>query len=90
MQVGRWVHDFACHPEGARKLRGGGLYRPPSNETLLVHNLKRGGFHVAWDLMKPDPPAYDHAKCKADGMPTPPRPSRAKPPKAKTVVFHRP
>lgn len=36
MNVGRWVHDMACHPNGAHKAQGGGLYRPPSNATLLV------------------------------------------------------
>ena len=42
MNVGRWVHDNVCHPDGPRKARGGGLYRPATNTTLLVHNLKNG------------------------------------------------
>lgn len=68
VKIDRWVHDFACHPEGARKLRGGGLYRPPSNATLVLHNLKNGGFNVGYELMQPDAPPYDHGRCKADRL----------------------
>ena len=64
--IGRWVHDMACHPNGEHKARGGGLYRPPINTTLLVHNLKNGGFHYTSYGMARGPEAYDHDKCKAD------------------------
>lgn len=66
MNVGRWVHDMACHPNGAHKARGGGLYRPPSNATLLVHNLKNGGFHYAAELMAHGSDSYDHRSCMDD------------------------
>lgn len=44
------------------------LYRPPSNATLLLHNLKNGGFNVGWELMQPNAPPYDHARCTADRL----------------------
>ena len=66
MNVGRWVHDMACHPDGVRKARGGGLYRPPTNTTLLVHNLKHGGFHYAAALMDAGADGYIHTDCTQD------------------------
>ena len=66
INVGRWVHDFVCHPDGARKARGGGLYRPPANTTLLVHNLKHGGFHYAAEIMGKGAEEYVHDDCVAD------------------------
>eukprot|EP00962_Isochrysis_galbana_P017264 scaffold4967_cov116-Isochrysis_galbana.AAC.2 len=52
INIGRWVHDFRCHPDGARMAQTGALYRPPSPETLMVHNLKRRGFHAAFQMMQ--------------------------------------
>lgn len=66
MNVGRWVHDMACSPRGRHKAKGGGLYRPPSNLTLLVHNLKNGGFHYAAHLMAHGAEGYDHGSCMSD------------------------
>ena len=40
MAYGPLVHDVFCHVQGERKRRGGGTYRPPTNVSLLVHNLK--------------------------------------------------
>ena len=55
-----------CHAEGIRKAKGGGLYRPPSNTTLLVHNLKNGGFHYAAKMMIDGADSYVHKDCTAD------------------------
>ena len=65
-QIARWVHDMNCHAEGIRKAKGGGLYRPPSNTTLLVHNLKNGGFHYAAKMMIDGADSYVHKDCTAD------------------------
>lgn len=66
LNVGRWVHDMTCHPNGASKAAAGGLYRPPTNTTLLVHNLKNGGFHYATELMQRGANEYNHQRCTAD------------------------
>ena len=66
VNVGRWVHDFVCHKNGAHKGEGGGLYRPPTNTTLLVHNLKNGGFHYAAVAMGHGADAYEHEQCTSD------------------------
>ena len=67
VNVGRWVHDFVCHKNGAHKAEGGGLYRPPCNLTLFVHNLKHGGFHYASHAMGQGATLYDHEQCARDG-----------------------
>ena len=67
VNVGRWVHDFVCHKNGAHKAEGGGLYRPPCNLTLFVHNLKHGGFHYASHAMSQGATLYDHEQCTSDG-----------------------
>jgi len=67
VNIGRWVHDFACHPEGARVREGGALYRPPAAHSLLVHNLKRGGFAYSSDAFSPTT-AYDHQRCTRDSL----------------------
>ena len=67
VNVARWVHDFVCHKNGAHKAKGGGLYRPPCNLTLFVHNLKHGGFHYASRAMGQGATLYDHEQCASDG-----------------------
>mmetsp|Transcript_13716 Transcript_13716/g.40059 ORF Transcript_13716/g.40059 Transcript_13716/m.40059 type:complete len:441 (-) Transcript_13716:429-1751(-) len=66
VNVGRWVHDFRCDPLGAHKAAGGGLYRPASPASLLVHNLKNGGFNAAFEQMQGA--AYDHRRCMHDPL----------------------
>lgn len=44
----------------------GGLYRPPANTSMLVHNLKHGGFHYASLGMLRGAEAYDHQQCVTD------------------------
>lgn len=65
INIGRWVHDFRCHPDGARMAQTGALYRPPSPETLMVHNLKRRGFHAAFQMMQQGA-RYNHRRCVRD------------------------
>ncbi|KAL3916145.1 MAG: hypothetical protein SGPRY_006947, partial [Prymnesium sp.] len=43
IDIGAWVHNMHCDQRGEIKRRGGALSRPPSNESLLVHDLKHGG-----------------------------------------------
>ena len=59
------VHDMQCHELGEEKRRRVGLYRPPSNSSIITHNLKRGGHTVAWELMQPRS-TYDHRRCTND------------------------
>jgi hypothetical protein len=66
VNIGRWVHDFQCHPDGASQAQGGTLYRPASPSSLLVHNLKHWGFHAAFELMQQGA-GYDHQRCVRDG-----------------------
>mmetsp|Transcript_70120 Transcript_70120/g.116475 ORF Transcript_70120/g.116475 Transcript_70120/m.116475 type:complete len:536 (-) Transcript_70120:177-1784(-) len=68
--VGSWIHDFGCHPEGQRKRQGGGLYRPAAPASLLVHGLKRGGFHDTWELMQRGSlyRGYEHQRCLRDRL----------------------
>ena len=41
--------------------------RPPSTTTLLVHNLKQGGFRYAHEqTARASAQPYDHARCSAD------------------------
>ncbi|KAL1519018.1 hypothetical protein AB1Y20_003286 [Prymnesium parvum] len=66
VNIGAWVHDFRCHERGEQQRHGGGLYRPPSNATILVHNLKHGGFQYAAELMAEGDRRYDHRRCQRD------------------------
>jgi len=54
-----------CHAEGEAKRHRVGLYHPPSNASVIAHNLKSGGFRVAWELMQPGS-VYDHRRCRQD------------------------
>ena len=65
VDVGALIHDVHCHAEGARKRLSGGLYRPPANVSLLVHNLKTAsGFDFAWRHTRAAAAApYDHKDC---------------------------
>jgi len=68
VNIGRWVHDWSCRPDGEEKRNGGGLYRPASSISLLVHNLKRGGFHYGWQLMQDANATYEHHACQRDKL----------------------
>ena len=58
------VHDAACRPEGDRKRDEDSTYRPPANNSLLVHSLKRpGAFAYAFEHMRGDALPYDHDEC---------------------------
>ena len=58
------VHDAACRPEGDRKRDEDSTYRPPANNSLLVHSLKRpGAFAYAYEHMRGDALPYDHDEC---------------------------
>ena len=35
------------------------------NASVIAHNLKSGGFRVAWELMQPGS-VYDHRRCRQD------------------------
>lgn len=64
VDIGPLVHDVFCHKEGERKRRGGGTYRPPTNVSLFVHNLKGAtAFSFAWENMQPVTLPYDHDRC---------------------------
>ena len=65
VDIGVWVHDMTCHARGEEKRTRVGLYRPPARSTIIAHNLKRGGFSAAWELMQPNA-SYDDRRCKAD------------------------
>ena len=58
------VHDIDCHPEGARLRDGDGTYRPPSNASLLVHNLKTpSAFGYAHAHMRAAARPYSQNEC---------------------------
>ena len=64
IDVAPLVHDIDCHPEGTRLRDGDGTYRPPSNTSLLVHNLKTpSAFAYAHEHMRGDAVAYDQNRC---------------------------
>lgn len=64
VDIGPLVHDTACHAEGERKRRGGGTYRPPSNVSVFVHNLKGpSAFAFAWEHLQATTVPYDHEQC---------------------------
>mmetsp|Transcript_22860 Transcript_22860/g.69984 ORF Transcript_22860/g.69984 Transcript_22860/m.69984 type:complete len:638 (-) Transcript_22860:332-2245(-) len=66
INIGRWVHDFVCRPDGAAASLRGGLYRPASPNSLLVHNLKHHGFNAAYNQIQLGA-EYDHEVCVRDG-----------------------
>ena len=45
----------------------GGIYRPPANFSILVHNLKHGGFRFTHARMQRHLP-YDDAACRRDTL----------------------
>ena len=53
VDVGVWIHDMVCHERGEEKRAKVGLYRPPTSSSVITHNLKKGGFAAAWELMQP-------------------------------------
>ena len=57
--LGAWVHDHSCC-----RARACTANHPPTPTSLLVHNLKRGGFRFAAEQISGR--AYDHARCVAD------------------------
>ena len=64
VDIGPLVHDIDCHIEGERKRRGGGTYRPPTNATILVHNLKGPtAFAYAWAHMQTETLPYNNEEC---------------------------
>ena len=64
IDIATLVHDIDCHPEGQRLRDGEGTYRPPSNTSLLVHNLKTpSAFGYAYEHMRGDARPYVHNKC---------------------------
>ena len=66
VDIGPLVHDVFCHVQGERKRRGGGTYRPPTNVSLFVHNLKSPtAFAFAWEHMQATTLPYDHERCVA-------------------------
>ena len=67
VNIGYWHHDLACTLKGDQMAMRGGLYRPPANFSILVHNLKRGGFRFAHARMQRHL-AYDHAACVGDNF----------------------
>ena len=67
VNIGYWHHDLACMPRGGEAAMKGGLYRPPANFSILVHNLKKGGFRFAHARMQRHM-EYDDAACRADTL----------------------
>jgi len=64
VDVASLVHDIDCHPEGSRLRDGDGTYRPPSNTSLLVHNLKTpSAFAYAYEHMRGPSVPYDQNRC---------------------------
>ena len=64
--IARVVHDMACHRDGESKRRRGGVYRPPANDSLMVHNLKAPrAFSFVWYHLAPASPPYEHEECLA-------------------------
>ena len=66
VNIGFWQHDLVC--DSRTEERGlankGGYLRPPANYSLLVHNLKFGGFEYAYERMANPMPKYDHKRCE--------------------------
>ena len=52
VNIGYWHHDYLCGEDGEVAATRGGIYRPPANYSILVHNLKRGGFRFAHARME--------------------------------------
>eukprot|EP00966_Prymnesium_polylepis_P308224 7122747-Prymnesium_polylepis.1 len=63
VNVQRWVHNMLCHKQGHLWSKGGGMLRPPSDTTILVHDLKSGGFEYAWQLAQHGAAGYEHEAC---------------------------
>ena len=63
INVQRWVHNMLCHKQGHLWSKGGGMLRPPTDSTLLVHDLKSAGFSYAWHLVQHGAAKYDHETC---------------------------
>ena len=65
VNIGYWHHDLQCMLRGEEFSGRGGIYRPPANYSILVHNLKKGGFHYAYARMQRHIP-YDDDACRSD------------------------
>ena len=65
VDISKYMHDFACRPDGERARWHSQLYRPPANTTLVTHQLKRGGFRTTAMLMRTGA-VYDHVACLRD------------------------
>jgi len=52
VNIGYWHHDLQCTSKGEEAAKKGGIYRPPANYSILVHNLKKGGFRFAHARMQ--------------------------------------
>ncbi|KAL1503551.1 hypothetical protein AB1Y20_012030 [Prymnesium parvum] len=64
IDIGPQIHDIMCHEKGERRRHGGATYRPPSNASVLVHNLKTpSAFGYAHEHMRGDEVPYDHESC---------------------------
>ena len=65
VNIGYWHHDLQCTAKDDSL--SGGIYRPPANFSILVHNLKRGGFRFAHARMQRHQ-AYDRDSCVKDNF----------------------
>lgn len=72
-----WAHDHCCpsapragsptsRPPHGLGACGGANKRPPSPSSMIVHGLKGGGFHYAFEQTGANAEAYDSAKCITD------------------------
>ena len=66
-----WAHDSCCPAAPRAGTTRPGVCRetnnrPPSASSLIVHGLKGGGFHYAFQQTGRSAEAYDQAKCSAD------------------------
>lgn len=86
INVQRWCHNHLCHKQGTLWSRGGGMLRPPTKATLLLHDLKHGSFGYAWELMERGAESYDHQSCLRARAPHPvgreQRPPRSRHPRS--------
>lgn len=65
IDIGRHTHDIMCAVDGERRRRGGATYRPPSNTSLIVHNLKTAAaLTYTWvHMQRHTSQPYDHEQC---------------------------
>ena len=67
VNIGYWLHNHACARDELTRRASltGALTRPPANFSLVVHNLKGGGFGWVDTVLRSadGAPPYDHAAC---------------------------